>query len=337
MSSGHPISRNRLERVADPVSRSYPSPHLPPTCRFFILFFLTQPSIGSSNPRSSGARKTATVKKRKVQRFLAIASLFRKKNRSYSSSSSDAGDDDDERTAVATAVGLGTNGGNSSGHPHPRGFTRSESREITNAVRRSHGGGFAGWLWRTVTRHRGRVSGGTGRRSPASSGGGGGMSPVLPTGTRSSARNGERKSGAAAAAPKASHSQPQPSTGHSLPRMSSRRPKSMSRNNGTTQGHQSSSGSVGCGSVVGGCITQFYDAPAADENDMLERSGGAIQKVPSAEEAAEARARVQQLLRTSQVHMKKHSSMRSGSFPADLSGTSSSTAAATGAAAAAGH
>eukprot|EP00752_Nemacystus_decipiens_P011756 g10432.t1 len=272
-------------------------------------------TANSSNPRSSGARKTATIKKRKVQRFLAIASLFRKtKNRSCSSScsSSDAGDDDG--TAVATAVGANP-GSNNNGHR--RGFTRSESTELANAARRSQfGGGFAGWLWRAVTRQRGRTGGGTGRRSPASSGGGGGRSP-LTTGATSSLRpRGEERKGGPAAAAKAGNSQ------HAPPhhRLSARRPTSRGSGN-SGQGSHHGSGAGGCGApVVGGCITQFYDAPAADENDTVEGSGGGADlKFPSAEEAAEARARVQQLLRTSQVHMKKHSSMRSGSFPADVS------------------
>lgn len=285
----------------------------------------------SSNPRASGARKTATIKKRKVQRFLAIASLFRKKSRSHSGScsSSDAGDD--ERTAVATAVGVNTGGGshNISNSGHLRGFTRSESTELANAARRSHGGGgggFAGWLWRTVTRQRGRMSGSTGKRSPASSVSGG-WSP-LPTGARNSARHGggERKSGLLAA--KASNSQ------QAQHRASARRPRSTTT---TTRG----SGGNGQGNYQSS-IAQFYDAPAADETDTVAGtgSGGADLKAPSAEEAAEARARVQQLLRTSQVHMNKHSSMRSASFPADvLSGAAAAPSAtvAIGGGGAAGH
>lgn len=277
----------------------------------------------SSNPRSSGARKTATIKKRKVQRFLAIASLFRKKNRSHSGSScgsSDAGDD--ERTAVATAVGVNTGGNNNNNNGHLRGFTRSESTELASAARRSQGGGgFAGWLWRTVTRQRGRMGGSTGRRSPASSVSGG-WSPLPPVGARNSARHGgERKASSSQQAP------PQ----H---RASARQPRSTSRVSGSSgQGshHHQGSGSGGCGpAVVGGCITQFYDAPAADENDTVAGCGGADLTLPSAEEAAEARARVQQLLRTSQVHMNKHSSMRSGSFAADmLSGVPASAPSAT--------
>lgn len=324
-------------------------PSLVPTSPEISFFFFAstslaqQPSTVPSNPRSSGARKTATIKKRKARRFLAIASLFRRKkfgrlNNCCSSSSGGSGDgDDDERANLATAVGVNTNNCGGNGHLHG-GFARSESRDLTNASRRSHGGSsLACWLWRTITRQRGRMGGSTGKRSPASSsGGGGGLSP-LQAGATSSARNGEREAGATMA--KTSNFQQQQQQQPSLPRMSARRPNSMSRNADS----QRRSGYGGCGAVIGGCITQFYDAPAADEqeNTLESSGGGAHRKVPSGEEAAEARARVQQLLRTSQVHMNKHSSMRSSSFaPGDSSGAGaapSSTVTMVGTGAGAGH
>lgn len=286
----------------------------------------------------------------------AIASLFRmRRNFSRSSSwcSSDDGgvmvgcgsgrDDDDDRTAV----GFSTNGGG--GQPRLS-LRRLESRESANA-RRAHGGGgggFVGWLWRAVMRQQAARQAGrprgtdSGRRSPASSSGSvEGASPLPLRAARASVRNGEGKEAAGltgAAAAKASNSQqrPQLSIGHSLPpRISAWRPKSASVKNGSRQGQQqqrrSGPAGVGCGSIVGGCISQFYDPPAMDEEDTMEISvggGGGCRKVPSPEEEAEERARVQQLLRTSQVHMNKYSSMRSGSFGGDFSGGGTAAAAA---------
>ncbi|CAM9802993.1 unnamed protein product, partial [Scytosiphon promiscuus] len=195
-----------------------------------------KPSIAQSEPRPSGARKTPTIKKRKVRRFLAIASLFRRRgpgrSRSDSDSSDDIFDERDESTAVATTLGHNSarnsnnNGNGGGGGNAARGFTRSESVELTTAARRTRGsGGFVGWIWRTVTRQqlqRGRNGGGggggkrspgsSGRRSPASSGkrslaggggGGGGdesgVSPALAAVEAESVLNGERRTGLAPA------------------------------------------------------------------------------------------------------------------------------------------
>ncbi|CAM9870017.1 unnamed protein product [Pylaiella littoralis] len=131
--------------------------------------------------------------------------------------------------------------------------------------------------------------------------------------------------------------QQQPPSGTSRARWSNRR---IIRNNSSSNSqernhsHSCSVGSAcsggcgagGCGAVIGGCITQFYDSNDVDGEDLLEsssrggRAGGAAhQKALTAEESADGQARVQQLLRTSQVHMNKHSSLRSASLAAEMS------------------
>ncbi|CAM9600481.1 unnamed protein product, partial [Ectocarpus sp. 13 AM-2016] len=350
---------------------------------------LKKPPVAPSNPRPASARKTPTVKKRKVRAFLAIASIFRKKSRGRSGSCSSSsggsvvgngGDaDDEERTAAAIATaavgsscrdgpagrssnagGGGTASSNRSSSINLlRGFNRTESRELTNAAHSNrHGGpgGLVGWLWKRITRQdpprrrRGRrASGGSsgfggGGLSPASSSSSGGssyvsgVSPMItarmgPAGHQQQhgdsrvvlvARGAESLAKSPAGNNPLQNQQPM-SVGNPLCALRSKSASHNFKSNGSSicpeQQHRYGSGaSVGVGAVGGGggggggggCITQFYDAPAADDSDEEGEEVGGVDsrsaswRLPS----AEGGRRVQQLLRTSQLHM-KHRSLHS--------------------------
>ncbi|CAM9414133.1 unnamed protein product [Ectocarpus sp. 4 AP-2014] len=351
---------------------------------------LKKPPVAPSNPRPSSARKTPTVKKRKVRAFLAIASIFRKKSRGRSGSCSSSsggsvvgngGDaDDEERTAAAIAAaavgsncrdgpagryssnaggGGTTNSNRSSSINLLRGFNRMESRELTNAAHDNrHGGpgGLVGWLWKRITRQdpprrrRGRRAGGgsssfgEGGLSPASSNSSGGSSYVSGVSPMMTARmgsagqqeqHGDRRVVLVAGGAEASAKSPpgnnppqnqQPmSVGNPLCALRSKSASHNLKSNGSSicpeQQHRYGSGAcVGAGAVggegasagAGGCITQFYDAPAADNSEEEGEEVGGVDsrsaswRLPS----AEGGRRVQQLLRTSQLHV-KHRSLHS--------------------------
>lgn len=353
--------------------------------------------MAPSNPRPASARKTPTVKKRKVQAFLAIAFIFRKKKRgrSGSCSSSSGGsvgnvgdaDDEEQRAAVVTpavgsngreggGTGRSSNAGGGTGSSNRsssinllRGFSRMESRELANAAHHNHHGGpsgLVGWLWKRITRQqpprRGRTAGGSsgfggGGLSPASSSSGGsscisGVSPMMTVkmGSGCQQQHGDRRVVLVAGGPESAakmsaennplQNQRPVSVGNPLLALRSKPASHNFRSNGSSSGleqqHRYGSGAVGAGAVGGGgggggCITQFYDAPAADDSDEEEEeevggvdSRSASWRIPS----AEGGRRVQQLLRTSQVHM-KHRSLHSN--PAFVTGAPGGSPTSTGA------
>lgn len=374
----------------------------PPAPPFLVLG--PQPPVAPSNRRPASARKTPTVKKRKVRAFLTIASIFRKKSRGRSgscSSSSGAsvvgnGDDadDEERTAAAiAAAAVGSNcrdgpagrssnaggGGTASSNRSSsinllRGFNRMESRELTNAARNNrHGGpgGLVGWLWKRITRQhpprrrRGRRAGGGsssfggGGFSPASSSSSGGSSYVSGVSPMITARmvsagqqqqHGDRRVVLVAGGPESAAKSPAGnnplqnqlpmSVGNPLCALRSKSASHNFKSNGSSicpeQKHRYSAGASvgaravggGSGGSGGGCITQFYDAPAADDSDEEGEEVGGVDsrsaswRLPS----AEGGRRVQQLLRTSQLHMKHRSLHSNPGFVAAVVGDSPTSA-----------
>lgn len=220
-----------------------------------------------------------------MQRPLVVASPFCKNRSCSSRCGSDPGpNDDDERTALVTAVVADFNAGGNAASPTSRGNSPAPHGDRVEAALPSPAD-EAEWVTaqrsvRPPAAGRRHVGGADGCKNSRTAGGGEGK-------------------------------QQHRSVEVSLSRMSARRPMFMSCT-GNNQGTRAQAPEAGDRSAAArGFISQLYDALAADKNDTMEDSGAANWKVPSAQKAADARARVQQLLRTSRVHMKKRSGERS--------------------------